>query len=81
MLSLIQESIRNPNVRVVHRIQQRIVPTISAKILEHHDQGQEGDSDDEGKHQPVHCCPASLSSGLHHSSPPPEKTNYVITQF
>ena len=78
MLSLIRESIRNPNVGVVHRVQQGIIPTVSAKILEHHDQGQEGDSDDEGKHQPVHCCAASLSGGLHHGSPPPGKPISVI---
>ena len=74
MLSLIRESVRNPNVRVIHRIQQRIITTISAKILEHHDEGEEGDRDDEGQHDPVHGCPASLSGWLHHCSPPPERS-------
>ena len=76
MLSLIRESVRNPNVRVIHRIQQRIITTVSAKILEHHDEGEEGDRDDEGQHDPVHGCPASLSCRLHDCSPPPERSRF-----
>ena len=75
--SLIRYSIRsNPNVRVVHRIQHRIIATISSEIIEHHDQGEEGHTDDEGQHQPGHGCAASLGGWLHHGSPPPGKSYY-----
>ena len=43
-------SISNPNVRIVHGVQQGIIATTSAEIIEHHDEGEEGHTDDEGQH-------------------------------